>query len=271
MRDLYNYIQDNRILKMGLMIIISLVIMLLIVAAFKSFFKRLSRKNNGIHIKFFNSLIKVVIVLIEIYFILSLFDVTKSIGTTILGGSALLLTVASFASQQALGNVVSGFLISATKPYNINDKIKVVSGGSILAEGMVDDITTRHTIVKTFDGQSCIIPNSVMDTAVIINTTYTGNIGNFLTVQIGYDSDVDKAKELMKKIIIEHELTLNDDTMTVMLSEMTASGVILKTTVWTKELADNFKACSDIRQSIITTFAKNGIVIPYDTITIKQG
>ena len=211
------------------------------------------------------------ILVVEINFILSLFDMTKTVSNTILGGSALILTVVSFASQQALGNVVSGFLISATKPYKLNDKIKVCNtGGSVMAEGLVEDITTRHTIIKTFDGQSCIVPNSVMDNSVIINTTYTENVGNFLTVQIAYDADVDKAMELMTKIILEHPLTLKDPEPVVRLSALADSGVILKTAVWTKNLDDNFAACADIRCAMLKEFRKEGIEIPYPTVSINN-
>lgn len=257
-------------MKIVLCVAISLGVTLLFLFLAGRFFKGLSKKSNGIHIKFFNSLIKIIIVIIEIYYLLTLFEATREISKTLLGGGAIFLTVISFGAQHALGNVISGFFISASKPYNLNDKIKVVSGGSILAEGIVSDITTRHTVIHTFDGQACIIPNSVMDSSVIINTTYTENVGNFFTVDISYESDVDVAMGIVKKLVVEHPLTLNDESTTVMISQMTDNGLTLKTTVWTKILADNFQACSDIRGQILSEFKKANIVIPYNTITVKS-
>ena len=44
----------------------------------------------------------------------------------------------------------------------------------------------------------------------------------------------------------------------------------LKTSVWTKTLDDNFKACSDLRMSLVKEFSESDITIPYQTITIDK-
>ena len=44
--------------------------------------------------------------------------------------------------------------------------------------------------------------------------------------------------------------------------------MILKTTVWTSNLDDSFRACSDIRATLVKEFLKNDIEIPYQTVTI---
>lgn len=271
MSNVIDVINTNAWILLLIKVVVSLLVCGLLFFLFKSFMKKLSSKSNGLHVKYFDSLMKIVFIIVEIYYLLTLFDATKSLSKTILGGSAVLLAAVSFGAQQAMGNVVSGLFISASKPYELEDKIKVVSGGSVLAEGIVKDITTRHTVVQTFDGQTCIIPNSVMDSSVIINSTYTENVGNFLTVEISYESDVEKAKAILKKLVVEHNLTLNnDDSTTVSLSQMNSNGLLLKTTVWTNTLGDNFSACSDIRCQVVKEFADSGIVIPYSTITIKN-
>lgn len=251
---------------------ISAGIAVLLIFAMRYIIRRLSAKRDGIHLKFFQSFFTVLVMGACIFHILSLFDVTKGVSKTLLQSSALLLAVATFAAQQALGNVISGLFITASHPYNINEKIKVMSsGGSLIAEGLVYDITIRHTVIKTFDGQSAIIPNSVMDSAVIINTNYTENVGNFLEVTISYDADVELASNVLKRIVIEHPLTLNTDDMKVNLSRFESSGVVLKTTVWAATVDDNFTACNDIRMNILKEFKLNRITIPYNTITIENG
>lgn len=271
MSGIIDFINENAWLLLLIKVLVSIAVCFLLVKLFKNFLKKLSDKSNGLHIKYFDSLIKIIFVILEIYYLLTLFDATRSLSNTILGGSAVILAVLSFGAQQAMGNIVSGLFISASKPYELEDKIKVVSGGSVIAEGFVKDITTRHTVIQTFDGQTCIIPNSVMDSAVIINTTFTENVGNFLTVEISYESDVDSAMKILKRLVINHELTLNDDdTTTVSLSQMTSNGLLLKTTVWTKTIGDNFTACSDIRKQIVAEYASEGITIPYNTITINK-
>ena len=135
----------------------------------------------------------------------------------------------------------------------------------------ISPFAVREGEIKTFDGQSCIIPNNIMDTSVIMNTNFTENVGNFLEVEIRYDQDIDKAISIMENLVYEHDLTLNNkDNTKVSISRFTQNGVVLKTTVWTKTLDANFKSCSELRLSLLKAFKEYGIVIPYNTVTIEN-
>lgn len=180
-----------------------------------------------------------------------------------------MVAIATFAAQQALANVISGISLSVSRPYNVDEKIRVVQGGSVIAEGYVKDITIRHTIIRQFNGECCIVPNSVMDSAVITNTNFIENVGNFMEIEISYDSDIDKAMSLMQQICIENEQTLNTEENKVFIKSYTSNGIVLKTTVWTQNLDDSFQACSDIRVALVKGFREAGITIPYQTVTIS--
>lgn len=233
-------------------------------------FRRLERKNNAAHLRFSRSVIKVFIIVMTIYALAQQFDMTKDMSTALLQSGSLVIAVATFAAQQALSNVISGFILAFSKPYNVNDKIRVSQGNSVIAEGIVTDITLRHTIINQSNEESCIVPNSVMDSAVITNTNYTENIGNFMEITVGYDSDIPKAMELMKRICAGNMLTLNTMENKVFVKGYSADGVILKTTVWTKNLDDSFQACSEIRLALVQEYLNQGIEIPYQTVTVKS-
>ena len=245
-------------------------IAILLIFIINRIFNGLYRVNQGIHLKFFRSLANGLVGIITIYYCCSLFSTTKEITKLLLQSGTVIVALITFAAQQALGNVISGFSISMTKPYKVDDKVKVISGGSVLAEGKITDVTIRHTIIRTFDGQSAIIPNSVMDSSVIMNTNYTENVGNFLEIEISYGSNPDKAIDIMKRLILSHPLTINGEDTSIFVNRYTANGMVLKTSVWTKTLDDNFKACSDLRKSLVKEFAENSIIIPYQTITIDK-
>ncbi len=231
-------------------------------------FRMISRRNKGVHLRYAKSAINVTIIVVGVYSLAQQFDITKDISKVLLQSGSLIVAIATFAAQQALGNIISGFSLSMSKPYEVEDKIKVVQGGGIIAEGIVQDITIRHTIIRQFNGESCIVPNSVMDASVITNTNYTENIGNFMEIEIGYSADIDRAMDIMQKICINHELTLNTESNKVFIKGYTQNGMILKTTVWTGHLDDSFRACSDIRAELVKEFLKNDIEIPYQTVTI---
>lgn len=233
-------------------------------------FRLLSKKTKEVHLRFSKRVIKVVIYVIIIYSLAQQFEITKDISKVLLQSGSLIIAIATFAAQQALGNVISGLSISASKPYNVDEKIRVMQGGTVIAEGIVKDVMIRHTVIDQFNGESCIVPNSIMDSSVIINTNYTANVGNFVEIEITYDADIEKAIGIMRRVCAEHELTLNTEQNAVTASGYTRNGVILKTTIWTENLNDSFKACSDIRIALIEEFQKNGIEIPYQTVTVHN-
>lgn len=234
-------------------------------------YRFISKKTNAIHLRFFKSAINVFIDVVIIYSLVQQFEITKDISKALLQSGTLIVAIATFAAQQALANVISGISVSAAKPYNVNEKIRVIQGGTVIAEGMVIDVTIRQTVIRQFNGECCIVPNSIMDSAVIINTNYTENVGNFIEVVVSYDTDIEKAVSVMKEICAEHELTIDTDKSSVTVSSFVADGVTLKTTIWTKNLNDSFKACSDIRAALVKEFKRNGIEIPYQTVTIHNG
>ncbi len=254
----------NSLLKIGVFILIELIINRIV----NLIFRIMSKKHNSVHLRFAKSIINVLVVIVMFYILVQQFDVTKDIGKELLESGTLIVAIATFAAQQALSNVISGFSLSMSNPYNVDEKIKVVQNGHIIAEGIVKDITIRHTIIRQYNGETCIVPNSVMDSAVITNTNYTENIGNFMEIEISYHSDIELAIKILRETCAQHELTLNTEENKIFIKGYTFNGVILKTTIWTENLDDSFQACSDIRGKLVKEFKKNGIEIPHQTVTI---
>ena len=255
----------DSVIKIGLFILAELLLNRVVNLVFRI----MSRKHNSVHLRFIKSILNVLIVIVVLYSLAQQFEVTKDISKTLLQSSSLFVAIATFAAQQA-SYVISGISLSFSKPYNVDEKIRVVQGSSVIAEGIVKDITIRHTIIQQFNGESCIVPNSVMDSAVITNTNYTGNIGNFMEIEISYEADIEKAKKCMQEICIANKLTLNTEENKVFVKGYTQNGIILKTTVWTENLDDSFLACSDIRAELVEGFRKNGILIPYQTVVVHH-
>lgn len=233
-------------------------------------FKLMSKTHNSVHLRFMKSAVNVAVFVIVFYSLFQQFEITRDISKALLESGSLMVAIATFAAQQALSNVISGISLSVSKPYNVDEKIRVVQGSSVIAEGMVKDITIRHTVIQQFNGECCIIPNSVMDTSVITNTNFIENVGNFIEIEISYDSDIKKAIDEMQRVCVENELTLNTWENKVFIKAYSANGIILKTTVWTRNLNDSFQACSDIRATLVNEFKKKGITIPYQTVTVHE-
>jgi small-conductance mechanosensitive channel len=232
-----------------------------------------TKKKQGIHITFISGILKLIWTVLSVLAITDMFTVTQTISKTILTSSSLLVAVVGFAAQQVLADVVSGLMLSWAKPFDIGEKITIKDLG---ISGIVESMNLRHTVVRTYHNSKLLVPNSVINKSVVENSNYDNHyIGNYLEIPISYDSDIDKAIMIMEQIIAEHPLVLDlrenkeaGKKANVYVKELGESGIVLKSTICTKDLDDNFIACSDIRKEIKKQYDKAGIKIHFRRIKI---
>ncbi|WP_097005276.1 mechanosensitive ion channel family protein [Lacrimispora amygdalina] len=251
-------------------IIILFITCLILIKINQKIFHSILKKQNKIHFNFLSGIITAIIVFITISLIGMQFESTKEIFKSILKSSGLFVAVAGFAAQQTLNNIISGLMISIAKPFDIGERVYLVNSG---ITGIIETITLRHTIIKGYDNQRIIIPNSIINNEILRNSNYDDSvIGNFLEVTISYESNLRNAVSAFESIIINHPLVITNENYNpgVIVKELTERGVILKATVWTKNVSDNFKASSDIRIQLTECFKEKGIEIPYKKIQIIE-
>ena len=108
--------------------------------------------------------------------------------------SALAFAV-GLALQGNLANFASGILILIFKFYKVGDFISA-AGHS----GTVRDIKIFHTVLQGLDNSLIIVPNAAATSSPIQNYTVLGKRRHDLTVGIGYDDDIDKAKGVIRQV-----------------------------------------------------------------------
>ena len=97
-----------------------------------------------------------------------------------------------FAFKDILQNWLSGLLILYRQPFRSGDQI--VSGGH---EGTVEHIEARATLIRTYDGQRVVIPNSDIYTqSVVVRTAFPTRRSEY-DVGIGYGDDLAKASRVI--------------------------------------------------------------------------
>lgn len=232
---------------------------------------KIFKQPDKIHLKFIRSFLKVFVCIIAIVCILNNFEGFQTFSATILTSSSLLIAVLGFACQSSLTDFIAGIFISFFKPFDINDRITLKDKN---ISGTIEDVTIRHTVIKTFTNSRLIIPNSLMNQAVVENNHMTdARSGNFMDVLVSYDTDLDKAKEVIIHCIESHPETISiDETKDhytyVFTREFAESGIWLRANVWTETVDANFRVCSEIRDSILKEFRKNHIEIPYNKMDL---
>lgn len=234
----------------------------------------------GANKKFILHLKSILIYIAAGYGIFSMFTPFQKLLTALVASGGVVAIVIGLAAQEAAGNFVNGMMIAIFKPFKIGDLIKVNNGELI---GTVVDISLRHTVIKTYENTKIVIPNSVMDKAILENVTAVGDQkGNFLELEISYDSDLDLAMKIIEEEILKHKDFMDVRTakekeakvpaVITRLIAFNESGMQLKTTVYSKNNSEGFVMLSDLRIAIKRRFDQNGIEIPYPhrTIVMKQ-
>lgn len=170
----------------------------------------------------------------------------------------------SFALKDMIANFFSGILILITKPFKVGDQIK--TGGE---EGTVQDIKIRATDIKTYDGRKLIVPNSQLYNGVVINNTAYDERRFEVVVGIGYDDDIQTAKELAEESLEEADMVEEKPEPQVLVNELGGSSVNLKLRGWTKpSKASLVKASSQVTQNVKERYDEEGIDIPYPIRTV---
>ncbi|MFC2080465.1 mechanosensitive ion channel family protein [Bacteroidota bacterium] len=212
-------------------------------------------------------------------FILYSIPQLKALSLTLFAGAGIITAIILFASQTAFSNIVSGIFIVIFKPFRVNDIVDVGN----LSKGRVEDITLRHTVIRSYENRRLIIPNSVISSEVIINSSIVDElICNFLELGISYDSDIGKAMEIIRNEAQQHpeyidnrtaeEKKKGEPSVRIRVLRYGESSVDLRAYIWSRDHDLGFIMKSDLYKSIKEKFDKNGIEIPfpYRTIVYKE-
>ena len=122
--------------------------------------------------KFLKNAVSFLIFLLAIFFIFYTIPKLKALSLTLFAGAGIVTAIALFASQQAFSNIISGIFLVIFKPFRVGDIVDVGS----LTKGKIEDITLRHTVIRNFENRRMIIPNSVLSSEIIINSTIVDEI-----------------------------------------------------------------------------------------------
>lgn len=167
-----------------------------------------------------------------------------------------------FAFRDILQNFLAGILLLVTQPFRIGDQI--VSGTH---EGTVEDIQTRATLIRTYDGRRVVIPNAVLFTGtVIINTAFDRRRLEY-DVVVGYGDDVNRAKAVLLRTLYETNGVLTEPAPDVLLMDFAASGVSLRVRWWIAppRRDDALDGRDQVLTAIRLALAREGIDLPFPT------
>jgi len=276
-----DYVKDFRIIFFIIIIAITTILLGALTDKILRYFlyrKLTDKEYDATGFRFLKHLVITVIYILGFAFALIQIPEFKIIGHSFLAGAGVISLVAGLASQQALSNIVSGIFLVIFKPFKINDKITINN-----FVGTVEDINLRQVVLKDAENNRIIIPNSVISNQIIVNTNMQDTkCCKIIEIGIGYDSDIEKALEIIKDEISKHSLFIdnrseeakeqNTPLVVARVVALADSSVTLKAWAWANNSSDGFIMYCDLLQSIKKKFDENNIDIPYPqrVITLKN-
>ncbi len=217
------------------------------------------RHHSKVFFSFVNAVIKAVITIVIVIRILNLFDLLNGVGSQILMSSSLLVVVLGFVFQEGLTNIVHGFILSVSGPFEIGDRVTVATS-QVTLTGYVRSMGLRSTTIQNIETNALVtIPNSQMDLGVIYNSSMDtdGFSSGFLDLRITYESDLDKTLALVARCIAQNpyveeeaERQQSTDPPMVVVLALGESGIDIRGIVRTNTAEENYIACSQIREAV---------------------
>lgn len=166
------------------------------------------------------------------------------------------------ALQGALSNLAGGIMILVFKPFKIGDYIQTAS-----TSGTVSNITIIYTVLKTPDNKTITIPNGTLTNSVVENYSTSEERRVDLVFTVGYDSDMEKVKEILLTAANSHEKVFKDPAPFARLSKHADSALEFTLRSWCKA-EDYWDVNFDLLETVKKEFDENNISIPYPQMDI---
>jgi small conductance mechanosensitive channel len=185
----------------------------------------------------------------------------------ILAGAGIAGIALGFGAQTLVKDLIAGFFILLENQFRVNDVIRTAG-----VEGMVDAMNLRTTVLRDAEGRVHVIPNGSID--VVTNLTREGSRA-LLDVGVGYDEDVDRCLEVLRRVGEEmvqdpvHGPMLRGPLQVLGVERFDASSVVLRVWVETRP-HHRWDVLREMRRRVKRAFDEAGIELPYPQMTVHR-
>lgn len=236
--------------------------------------RRKRKKNVTTLLMFIKRIKKLILYSLMVLLCLEQFDAFHKFSITVLSGLGIGSVVLGLAAQESMKNFFGSLALVIGDAYEVGDFIECSMQG---VSGTVEDITMRHTIIRTINNRRVIIPNCQMNSYIIENFNYKDNENvKLVDYSISYEADIDKAisiiKDEMKKLYRPSKKGINKDVEfpKVRVASWNDSSISLRAWVWGKDNSDVYDNMYKLNYVIKNRFDEENIEIPYPHVVVTK-
>ncbi len=223
--------------------------------------KRAETLSSGI-----TQIIGIFLVIIALFMILSEVgvDITPLLASAGIAGVAL-----AFAAQNAVRDLIAGFLIISENQFDVGDVVKIAD-----TVGIVEAVNIRRTLLRDLDGILHTVPNG--EIKVTSNYTMMWSRAN-LTISVAYKEDLDRVMAVIRRVWEEmasepqwEPEMLAKTPQILRVNEFGDSGIDIKVVGETKPMSQ-WNVMGELRRRIKRVFDEQGIEIPWPHVKLYMG
>ncbi len=208
---------------------------------------------------FLSSMVSILLKVMVYITALGMLGVEMTSFIAILGAAGLAVGLALSGTLQ---NFAGGVMILFFKPYKVGDVIEAQG-----YTGAVKEIQIFVTILTTPDNKTVLIPNGPLATGSMINYSTQATRRVDWVFGISYGDDVDKAYEVLNRLIAADERILKDPEHFMALSALADSSVNIVVKAWVNA-PDYWGVFFKLNEDVYKTFGDEGLSFPFPQMDV---
>ncbi len=212
----------------------------------------------------YRQLLRIAFVIFGIVIALDILNASALL-STILGAAGIIGLALGFAVRDTVENFIASVMLSFRQPFRPNDTVEI--NGDV---GKVIRLTSRATILLSFDGNHIRIPNATVFKSRIINYTQNAERRFMFSIIVDRDADLQETRAMVAKTVQDLPFVLSEPAAQTWIEALHPSGVELVITGWvdqneTSIVLGKGEALRQVKLAIQAA----GIVIPDATQAIQ--
>ncbi|MBQ9061005.1 MAG: mechanosensitive ion channel family protein [Firmicutes bacterium] len=247
------------LIRLALIIVIGMILIKILLTVLRHVLKKIDSLDDMLN-KFVTNAVRVICIIILVAIALDTLGVNIGTIVAVLGAAGAAIALAL---KDSLANIAGGLMVIITHPFKRGDLINIGQ-----YRGRVQEIDLFLTTLRTLNYQTITIPNGLVNTSILVNESREEIRRVDLTFAISYDSDVARAKEILRQVCREAELVLDDREPGIGVNRNDDSAVVLDLMAWCRT-EDYFKTEYYLLEQVKLAFDKAGIQIPYPHMVVE--
>lgn len=184
---------------------------------------------NAFIAEIYRQLVRLVFALTGLVLALDVMNATALL-STILGAAGIIGLALGFAVRDTVENVIASIMLSIRQPFRPNDAVEINGD-----QGRVIRLTSRATILLSFDGNHIRIPNATVFKSRIVNFSQHDNRQFMFPVLINRGSDLQETHVLLEQTVQSLPFVLTSPAASVWIEDLKIPGTELIVTGWVNQ------------------------------------